>query len=274
MLVELNCAGETTQADLKDGVVRVGGGAADEIRIAGLKPALVSLRIEGERLTLTASATLSIGKSLVAAHVPRLVVAGELVQLTPLVSLKQVPPARRNKGTATVMRELLRGDLAVEETRAPTLTCLTGADAGNVIPIAFEQLLLGRGDDCTIQIRDRAVSRRHAQIVQRDGRYWLEHLRGANGTFVNGQSVLRKAALRPGDVLELGQTLLRFDFPEIPMPPPPPVPTPPSVIIEEKITEPDVRPIEAPSAQWMALSVVSGAVAVVVAAAAAIVALF
>ncbi len=131
------------------------------------------------------------------ARLPRLVVAGEVVELGSRISLRQVPPVRRNAGTATIMRELMRGELNVEHTRASTLTCLTGSDAGNVLPLAFDTMVLGRGDDCTIQVRDRAVSRRHARLVQREAGMWLEDLRGANGTYVNGPRVLRKTMLQP-----------------------------------------------------------------------------
>jgi hypothetical protein len=274
MLIELTCSGDTTTADLNDGLVRVGGGRADEVRIAGLPAALVTLRIEGARLTVTTSAPLAIGRSMFAAHVPRLLVAGEIIQLAPDMRLRQVPLARKDKGTATVMRELLRGDLPVEQTRAPTLTCLTGRDAGNVIPLAFDQLVLGRADDCTLQIRDRAVSRRHARIVQHEGRFWVDDLRGANGTYINGRKVLRKTALQPGDVLEVGQTLLRYDAPQAPPPAPLP-PTPPPAVAAEKVTEPEVTPLLPPpppvqAKKWVALSCASGAVALLAATVAAI----
>lgn len=267
VLIELTCAGETTQADLADGVVRVGGGKADEVRIAGLPAALARLRIDGERLTVTASRTLSIGKSMFAAHIPRLVVAGELVQLSPEVSLRQVPAASRTKGTATVMRDLLRGELDVEHTRAARLTCLTGSDAGNVVPIAFEQMTLGRGDECTLQVRDRAVSRKHAKLSQRGGRVFLEDLRGANGTYVNGQRVLLRVALQPGDVIELGQTLLRYDAPALVKPPPAPPPTP---VPEPLPVTPEPLPV--PS-RWTSAALVCGAAGALVGFALALLAL-
>jgi hypothetical protein len=263
VLVELVCAGESTPADLADGVIRVGGGRADEIRISGLPPALLRLRIDGERLTVTASRTLSIGRSMFAAHVPRLVVAGEWVHLSPTVSLRQVPAASRTKGTASVMRDLLRGELDLLQTRAARLTCLTGPDAGNVAPIAFQQMTLGRGDECTLQVRDRAVSRKHAKLVQRDGRVWLEDLRGANGTYVNGRRVQLRVALQPGDVIELGQTLLRYDAPAVEQP----APLPPRAAAVAVHAAPP-----APS-RWPGVAFACGAAALIVAIVAALSAL-
>ncbi|MBL8949987.1 MAG: hypothetical protein JNK82_04365, partial [Myxococcaceae bacterium] len=90
MLIEISCGGETTRADLKDGTVRVGGDRSDEIRIPGLPRSLLTLRIDGKRLTLTSSEVVCVGKSMFPSHVPRLVVAGELVKLTRGVTVKQV----------------------------------------------------------------------------------------------------------------------------------------------------------------------------------------
>jgi hypothetical protein len=224
VLFDIRCGDAVTSADLKDGEVSVGGGATDAVRIPGLKPSLLTLRIEGERLTVIARRTVSIGKTRFPAHVERLVVPGEVIRLGPHVTLAAVRHVRP-QGTRTVMRGLLRGALEVSHTRAATLTCLTGIDAGRVIPLGFERLLIGRGDECALQIRDRAVSRRHARLSMRGGVVTLEDLRTANGTFVNGRRILQPFALTAGDVLELGQTLLRYDDParagaEVPTLPP------------------------------------------------------
>src|SRR3954462_5091736 len=100
MLIEIKSGGETTQADLKDGTWKVGGSRSDEIRIPGVAPALITLRVEGQRLTVTAAETLSIGKAMFPSHMPRLVIAGEVVRLARSVTVRQVPPERRTKGTA------------------------------------------------------------------------------------------------------------------------------------------------------------------------------
>ena len=101
--------------------MKVGGAKEDEIRIPGLPPSLVTLRIEGERLMLTSNEPLSIGKSMFPSHLPRLVLPGERVQLSRNVTVTQIAPQRRTKGTASVMKDLIAGTCAVEETRAATL---------------------------------------------------------------------------------------------------------------------------------------------------------
>lgn len=69
---------------------------------------------------------------------------------------------------------------------------------------------LGRSDGCDIAFpEDTSVSRVHARL-DRDGEDWiLVDLGSTNGTFVNGQRVV-EARLRAGDVIELGDTRLRF----------------------------------------------------------------
>lgn len=57
------------------------------------------------------------------------------------------------------------------------------------------------------------VSRRHARITCRDGRYFLEDLGSTNGTFVNRGRRLapgQPQALQDGDEIIVGKTFLRF----------------------------------------------------------------
>jgi len=273
MLIEIGCGGETTQADLKDGTVKVGGDKADEIRIPGLPPSLLTLRIEGKRLTLTATETVCVGKSRFPSHVPRLVVAGELVKLKSGVTVKQVAAERKPKTTAMLMKDLFAGDGAIEDTQASTLTVLTGTDAGSVIPLAFEQILIGRADDCEMQVKDPGVSRRHARLVMRGSKTIIEDLRGQNGTFVNGVRIRRRATLVPGDVIEMGKTLLRYDAPEVEEAK---VPSPPSVVVDRSlvVTEPHVPKPPLLPQRWAAVTFAGGAVAIIFGLAAVLAAYF
>ncbi len=272
MLIEIGCSGETTRVDLKDGTVKVGGDKADEIRIPGLPPSLLELRIDGKELTLTSREAVCVGKSMFPSHVPRLVVAGEVVKLARGVTVKQVPPERAAKNTAVLMKELLAGTWDLEDTQASTLTVLTGADAGSVIPLAFEQILIGRSDDCEMQIRDPGVSRRHARLVMREQKTVIEDLRGHNGTFVNGVRIRRRATLVPGDVIEMGKTLLRYDAREATTPRPP---SPPSVLVDRSlvVTEPHMPKPPLPR-KWLAVTFAGAAAALIFGVAAALSAYF
>lgn len=62
---------------------------------------------------------------------------------------------------------------------------------------------LGRMPDSDIVLDDRRVSRRHAEIVQRGGRWIVRDTGSTNGTAVNGK-IVREAMLKPGDVVSFG----------------------------------------------------------------------
>jgi Zn-dependent protease with chaperone function len=70
-------------------------------------------------------------------------------------------------------------------------------------------LVAGRSPSADLQLRDRAVSRRHFQIAYQDDGYVLQDLDSNNGTFVNGQRV-RTARLHDGDLIRVGMTELEF----------------------------------------------------------------
>ncbi len=73
------------------------------------------------------------------------------------------------------------------------------------IALGPEPITIGRDPDNDLVLDDRRVSRRHAEIRLRLGRYTLYDLQSTNGTFVNGRRVA-EIALSDGDRLTIGGT--------------------------------------------------------------------
>jgi DNA-binding NtrC family response regulator len=74
---------------------------------------------------------------------------------------------------------------------------------GQLSLLQAPRLLLGRDDDCQIQLPGTETSRQHAEI-RRDGLlHTIRDLASTNGVFVNGEQV-REAPIGPGRVLRLG----------------------------------------------------------------------
>jgi FHA domain-containing protein len=69
--------------------------------------------------------------------------------------------------------------------------------------------VVGRAPSCDVVLADDdAVSRRHAEIAIRAGLCLVRDLDSCNGTVLNGRFV-RRARLRRGDVLRVGETEIR-----------------------------------------------------------------
>ena len=69
------------------------------------------------------------------------------------------------------------------------------------------RLVLGRAPDCELVFDDDTVSRRHAALRCRDGRWYLTDLASSNGTWVGGRRIF-DAEVVAGDEIGLGE--LRF----------------------------------------------------------------
>jgi serine phosphatase RsbU (regulator of sigma subunit) len=77
-------------------------------------------------------------------------------------------------------------------------------------PLQESPVSIGRASDCTIPIKDRYLSRRHAEIIIQSGAWFVKDLGSANGTYLNGSRVERDSPLKTGDRIRLGDTEIVF----------------------------------------------------------------
>jgi hypothetical protein len=71
---------------------------------------------------------------------------------------------------------------------------------------------IGRSRKCDVVLGDANVSREHAEIRPRGGSWVLTDLGSTNGSAINGRKLDGPEVVRPGDEVELGTTLLRFEL--------------------------------------------------------------
>ena len=96
---------------------------------------------------------------------------------------------------------------------SPTLAQLrvdSGEMAGQIIPLAEPEYLIGRHRDNGIHIQDLGISGFHARIYRGPEGYVLEDLKSRNGTWVNGSRIYH-ATLANGDRVHVGQTDLIYE---------------------------------------------------------------
>ena len=69
-------------------------------------------------------------------------------------------------------------------------------------------VMIGRDDECTFQVLDDQLSRRHLQIrfEPDETKHYAADYRSANGVFVNGDRIVEDKALADGDAIKIGNT--------------------------------------------------------------------
>ena len=79
----------------------------------------------------------------------------------------------------------------------------------DVFHLCRPQVVLGREQGDILFSDDEFISRRHAQISQRGGRFLVEDLGSSNGTFIRLRG---QHTLAAGEMLRMGDELLRFEL--------------------------------------------------------------
>lgn len=84
---------------------------------------------------------------------------------------------------------------------------------GKMIKLSRLEMVMGRSTECTLQVEDNGVSRKHCKLMQaQNGQYQLIDLGSTNGTFLNGTKV-SVATLKDGDKVQVGETtVLKFQI--------------------------------------------------------------
>ncbi|MBE7449792.1 MAG: diguanylate cyclase [Kofleriaceae bacterium] len=84
-----------------------------------------------------------------------------------------------------------------------------GPDMGKRFPLSRNEVVLGRGSDCDIQVDRDSVSRRHARVFRNAEQWTVEDLGSTNGSYVNDVPVQR-SPLRDSDFLKIGAAIFKF----------------------------------------------------------------
>ncbi|MCH7727805.1 MAG: EAL domain-containing protein [Planctomycetes bacterium] len=78
--------------------------------------------------------------------------------------------------------------------------------------ISSLRAIVGRDPSASMRLSSPCVSKLHATISVREGELFVDDLNSTNGTFVNGDRVTVKTALRVGDLLQFGDVAFRIDL--------------------------------------------------------------
>ena len=88
---------------------------------------------------------------------------------------------------------------------------------GNALPQDFkfsldgDQFVLGRDPElCNVHIPNQTVSKKHAQITQKNGDYTIEDLKSRNHTFINNKEVAQPTVLAHEDKIKICDFIFQF----------------------------------------------------------------
>jgi two-component system, NtrC family, response regulator GlrR len=85
-----------------------------------------------------------------------------------------------------------------------------GPDAGKTFGSKGDRVAIGTHESADVILHDSTVSRFHCEITPMRGLPIVRDLDSRNGTFVNAVPI-REAYLRPGSILTIGRTRIRFE---------------------------------------------------------------
>lgn len=111
-------------------------------------------------------------------------------------------------GTTKILK---RDGLSVKEARW-IFKVLSGADQGREYIAIVKEIRVGRHPENLILLRDPKASRFHAIIHHKGSRLVLEDLDSTNGTRVNGEFVIKKRTVFSGDLIKIGETIIRVSL--------------------------------------------------------------
>jgi len=81
---------------------------------------------------------------------------------------------------------------------------------GRACELHTDRTTIGRVEDNTFQIADPSVSSHHCEVHLRGSEILIRDLNSTNGSFINGNKI-EESALKPGQVLRLGQVELKLE---------------------------------------------------------------
>lgn len=141
--------------------------------------------------------------------------AAEIAEVTPDSFRVRREPRLLDDLARALLVELASAPSAGEDSAPAAQLEMVNALTRAVIRLAPAKspFAIGRSPDCDVHVReDLSVSRQHASISLRGGRWVLEDLHSVNGTWVGSERVTGPTALNDGDVIRFGQTRLTFSL--------------------------------------------------------------
>jgi pSer/pThr/pTyr-binding forkhead associated (FHA) protein len=89
------------------------------------------------------------------------------------------------------------------------LYILGGPEKGKSFDLDSDLMIIGRGSECHIRVKDKSVSRQHLEILRKGNKYFITDLKSKNGTYVNDEQIKpgKQFEIEQGPIVAIGKTL-------------------------------------------------------------------
>lgn len=71
-------------------------------------------------------------------------------------------------------------------------------------------LTIGKKSDNRVPLEEPSASRRHCQIIEKNGSYYVQDLESRNGTFHNSKRIDGITLIKSGDLIQIGKSYIKF----------------------------------------------------------------
>ena len=122
---------------------------------------------------------------------------------------KDMPVGAEKPPETVPNAEFGRVAAACRHSKPARLIQVEGPGAPREVALGEQALVLGRGDDCDIQIPSGHVSRQHALVRPFMENLEFRDLESRNGSWLNNLRV-HSATLREGDIVQVGDAIFVF----------------------------------------------------------------
>lgn len=97
-----------------------------------------------------------------------------------------------------------------EATSVPCLVQYSGSKMGRRFDLPPGEWIIGCADGLLVVLCEDSVAENHARICLQSDTFAIEDIAGSSGTFVNEVRVQERATLQDGDIIRVGQIMLKF----------------------------------------------------------------
>jgi Protein of unknown function (DUF3662)/FHA domain len=121
-------------------------------------------------------------------------------------------PAEEHAGSTMIYDAAGEPAGQLEQPRRPRPEKALLVLGGKRLVVGPTGVMVGRSRHCDVVLSDPNVSRRHAEIRPRGHAWVLTDLGSTNGSSLNGRRVQGPELIQPGDEIELGTSLIKFEL--------------------------------------------------------------